>query len=110
MGNPARPSAHGRVRVRELEPGVERVTSSSSAEASLTRSATPSPSAYDAFDGPPALVVPGWVFGEHLDDQLGDAVELVVAEAAGGERGGAEPDAGGVPGAVRVGRAPSCGW
>ncbi|CAB4721675.1 unannotated protein [freshwater metagenome] len=39
-----------------------------------------------------------------MHDQLGDVVELVVAEAARGERRSAEPDAGGVPGAVRVGR------
>ena len=28
----------------------------------MTRSATPSASWYVAFDGPPAFVVPGWVF------------------------------------------------
>ena len=70
----------------------------------MIRSATPSARTYDAFDGPPALVVPGWVLLEDVDDQLGDLVELVVAEAAGGQRRGAEADAGGVPGAVGVGR------
>ena len=40
---------------------------------------------------------------EHLDDEVGDGLELVVAEAAGGQRRGAQADAGGVPGAVGVG-------
>src|SRR5215203_2818247 len=42
--------------------------------------------------------------GQHLDDQLGDSVEVVGAETAGGQRGGTQPNAAGVPGAVGVGR------
>ena len=88
---------------RARDPGTAGCASSISALAARTRSATPSASLYDAFDGPPALVMPGVRVREDVDDELGDLVELVLAEAAGGERRGAETDAGGVPGAVGVG-------
>src|SRR4051795_10105657 len=43
-------------------PGESGCLSSISADASRTLSATPSPTEYDALDGLPSFVVPGWVF------------------------------------------------
>src|SRR5690606_17717494 len=42
--------------------------------------------------------------GEDAVDETGDLVHLVGAQAAGGECRGADADAGGVPGAVGIGR------
>src|SRR4051794_38872401 len=41
---------------------------------------------------------------QHVHRQLSDPVELVSAEASGGQGRGAEPDTGGVPGTVGVAR------
>ena len=100
------PSSHvfrnpARSRVYSVRPGYSGLAASSSAAAACTRSAVPSASVYLAFDGPVGL--PRLGVGQHLDDELGHPVEVVGAEAAGGQRRGAEPDAAGVPGAVGVG-------
>ena len=104
---PARRRASG----HELEARVERVLVEHLGRGGLGRGRRRRrPGRTSPWTGAPALVVPGVVFVQHVDDQLGDLVELVVRRSRGWSAPGCRAGCrrctrrrSGRPG-------PSCGW